>query len=81
MSNRNITLMDVLGLHPFDPKSDIPRDVGFGGVSTEYTRTMPMGGAGANVPSIWWDKTGNPYVLPDDDAPRAMAEEVQQKTG
>lgn len=61
--------MDKKKLIPFDPRIHTPKDVGFGGPSTEYLATdmHPQGGA-FNYPSIWWDADGNPVLLEGDQA-------------
>jgi hypothetical protein len=52
------------GLVPFDKDIHTPRDVGFGGPSTEYTMTVDApDGQVAVIPSIWWDTNGEPVVL------------------
>lgn len=62
-----------LGLHPFDPSRDKPRDVGLGGPSTEYLSTSEDNlGLAFNHPQIWWDNHGNPHMM-SGDAGREMA--------
>lgn len=55
---------DIFGLRPFQPGRDTPRDVGYGGPSTEYLATdVDPYGAAINYPTIWWDMYGNPVTL------------------
>lgn len=72
--------VNALGLAPFDPARNVPRDVGLGGPSTEYLATAPMFGGIVNYPTIWWDEAGNPVLL-DGDAAWSMAHDYQQATG
>ena len=49
---------------PFDPSIHEPKDIGLGGPSTEYLVTIDSpDGQVMVVPSIWWDKEGNPTFL------------------
>jgi len=68
-------------LRPFDPAKDKPKDVGFGGPSTEYLATAksPDGGAW-NYPQIWWTPDGKPIVL-EGDAAWNEAQRYEGKTG
>lgn len=51
-------------LSPFDSKTMTPKDVGFGGPSTEYLATeYDSNGKPVNVPLIWWDHEGNPHKM------------------
>jgi hypothetical protein len=69
------------GLVPFDKDIHTPRDVGFGGPSTEYTMTVDApDGQVAVIPSIWWDTNGEPVVLDQRDAERRSFE-YEQETG
>jgi hypothetical protein len=69
------------GLVPFDKDIHTPRDVGFGGPSTEYTMTVDApDGQVAVIPSIWWDTNGEPVVLDQRDAERRSFE-YEQQTG
>lgn len=52
--------MAGVGLHPFDPAINKPRQNPDGTVSTEVTRTVQIGGQWTNVPSIWWSDDNNP---------------------
>ena len=69
------------GLEPFDPEKHKPRDIGKGGPSTELTLTEDAPGGGVwNIPSIWWDRDGNPAEVSRQDAHR-LAVEYEEKTG
>lgn len=69
------------GLAPFDPAVNQPRDLGFGGPSTEFTATAESpDGQIMNYPTIWWDKAGNPHLLQGDDA-WDMAASYEANTG
>jgi len=51
---------------PFNPSIHEPKDIGLGGPSTEYLVTIDSpDGQVMVVPSIWWDKEGNPTFLGD----------------
>jgi hypothetical protein len=69
-------------LEPFDPNKHQPRDVGLGGLSTEYTVTQdsPDGNVWV-VPSIWWDQNGDPVVLKDEQQINQLAKQYEQSTG
>lgn len=69
------------GLEPFDNSKHMPRDIGLGGPSTEYTASeYDAEGRPMTFPTIWWDKSGNPHKLPPRDA-LSMAEEYESATG
>ena len=69
------------GLVPFDKDLHTPRDVGLGGLSSEYTMTVDApDGQVAVIPSIWWDADGEPVVLDQRDAERRSFE-YEQQTG
>lgn len=60
---------DKFGLAPFDPTVNTPRDMGLGGVSTEYTSTdLDQSGRPMNYPQIWWDKQREPHMLSPEQA-------------
>jgi hypothetical protein len=60
---------DRFGLAPYDPRKNVPRDIGLGGPSTEFLATeYDPSGQVMNYPSIWWDKQGNPHLLEPDAA-------------
>ncbi|AUQ95942.1 hypothetical protein PhaeoP66_03200 [Phaeobacter inhibens] len=63
------SLFMPVGLRPYDPDAHAPRDLGFGGQSTEYltTNDAPDGGAW-NIPQVWWTGAGAPVVLGPDQA-------------
>ena len=69
-------------LVPFDRFRHIARDVGFGRPSTEITRTFSTeDGFLVNVPSLWFDKHGNPQLL---DTPKDVletAKKYEKQTG
>lgn len=67
---------------PFDPSKHTPKDVGLGGPSTEYliTENAPDGGFW-NIPSIWWDKKGNPTHIKDREQALALARHYEETTG
>ena len=69
------------GPRPFDPATNVPRDNGDGSVSTELTVTndAPDGGYW-NIPTLWWDKSGQPVEMPDVEAQK-MALQYEQATG
>jgi hypothetical protein len=70
------------GLVPFDKDIHTPRDVGFGGPSTEYTMTVDApDGQVAVIPSIWWDTNGEPVVLQDQREAERQSFEYEQQTG
>lgn len=56
------------GMQPFNPETDRPQDVGFGGPSTEYLAGAedPYGNQ-FNYPQIWW-QDGKPVLLDPDAA-------------
>ncbi len=59
--------VDQFGLKPFDPSVNVPKDVGLGGPSTEYTATdYDPNGVPFNYPQIWWDRDGTPYLIQGD---------------
>jgi hypothetical protein len=65
---------------PFDREVDTPRDLGFGGLSTEMAITEDAPGGGAwNIPTIWW-KGGEPTVFSREDAAR-LARLHEMSTG
>lgn len=69
------------GLHPFNPETDTPKDVGLGGVSTEYLITVPTGDGGwMNIPSIWWNSQGSPMLM-DEETSSGLARKYEEKTG
>jgi hypothetical protein len=69
------------GLLPFDKDIHTSRDVGLGGLSSEYTMTVDApDGQVAVIPSIWWDTNGEPVVLDQRDAERRSFE-YEQETG
>lgn len=54
------------GLRPYDGAQDVPRDVGLGGLSTEYLATNDAPGGGFwNVPQVWWTSGGPVVVSPE----------------
>jgi hypothetical protein len=67
--------------HPFDPRRDTPRDVGFGGPSTEYLMTERAPDFGYwNIPQIWWTPSGQPVVVEPWQA-NALAIEYEAASG
>lgn len=81
-------------LIPFDPSIHKPKDIGFGGPSTEFLVTIDSpDGQVMVVPSIWWDEEGNPQLLGDiekiknnewgidEDAVRNMVKDYEKETG
>ncbi len=68
-------------LVPFNPDIHTPKDVGLGGPSTEFliTEEAPDGGFW-NIPSIWWDSSGDPQILPAEEA-QARALAFEELTG
>lgn len=68
-------------LHPFDPATNQPRDIGLGGPSTEYLGTATDAyGQPYNFPTIWWDDQGNPHLLDQSNA-LAFMDEYEALTG
>lgn len=68
-------------LVPFNPDIHTPKDVGLGGPSTEFLITEEAPGGGFwNIPSIWWDSSGNPQILPAEQA-QARALAFEELTG
>lgn len=68
------------GPQPFNPRTDVPTDVGLGGPSTEYLMGTqdPMGNE-VNYPQIWW-QGGQPTLLnPDQAYDRSV--QYEQATG
>ena len=56
-------------VEPFNPKKHEPKDVGFGGPSTEYLITVDSPDGGVMViPSIWWDSKGEPILVEQKEA-------------
>lgn len=68
MADALASLFMPAGLRPFDNRVDTPRDMGLGGLSTEYlaTNDAPDGGYW-NIPQIWWNGAG-PVYLPHETA-------------
>ena len=63
------------GLAPYDRSKNKPVDMGLGGLSTEYLATeYDANGNPFNVPQMWFDKNGNPVLLPNEDAIAQAAE-------
>jgi hypothetical protein len=70
------------GLVPFDKDIHTSRDVGLGGLSSEYTMTVDApDGQVAVIPSIWWDTNGEPVVLQDQREAERQSFEYEQQTG
>ena len=66
-------------LVPFDPSIHTPQDVGFGGPSTEVTITVDMpDGTISVIPSVWWDKDGNPTLVENQDKAVELAQEYEK---
>ena len=66
-------------LVPFDPNIHTPQDVGFGGPSTEVTITVDMpDGTISVIPSVWWDKDGNPTLVENQDKAVELAQEYEK---
>ena len=67
---------------PFNPAKHQPADVGLGGMSTEYlvTQDAPDGSVWV-IPSIWWDKNGNPMLVEDQEQIQRLAQEYETATG
>jgi hypothetical protein len=60
---------EQFGLHPFDPRSDKPQDMGLGGISTEYISTdTDQQGNMLNYPTIWYSKDGTANLLSPQEA-------------
>ena len=71
----------MLELEPFDPSKHQPKDVGFGGESTEYLASeYDPEGVPFNFPQVWWDIGGNPHVLTQEQA-YEKAIQYEMKTG
>lgn len=72
-----------IGLRPFDPARDVPRDNGDGTFSTEVTRTVQMpNGEWTNVPSLWWGENGaRDFGTMGDDQLAQFAARYEQQTG
>ena len=58
------SLRDMLGLAPYDPKTNKPISLPGGEYATEYTATSQLpDGSWVVHPQIWWDAEGNPHWL------------------
>lgn len=69
-------LLKNLGIAPYDPQVDSPRDVGLGGESTEYlANNVDEYGMEMLFPTIWW-REGNPVVL-DSNAAQQIATDYE----
>lgn len=67
-------LLKNLGIAPYDPKTDRPKDVGLGGESTEYlANSADEYGMEMLYPTIWW-RDGKPVVLSSDASQRIAAD-------
>ena len=69
-------------LEPFNPSKHKPKDVGLGGLSTEYlvTQDAPDGSVWV-IPSIWWDQNGEPMLIKDQAQIQRLAQEYEAATG
>jgi hypothetical protein len=67
---------------PFNPSKHKPKDVGLGGLSTEYlvTQDAPDGSVWV-IPSIWWDQSGEPMLIEDQEQIQKLAQEYEAATG
>lgn len=73
-------LSGILGLEPFDPSRHEPQDLGLGGLSTEYLETgYDDDGRVINYPTVWFDREGKAYFLPQ--AARSLALDYEAVTG
>ena len=58
---------------PYDPDVNQPKDVGLGGLSTEYTASeIEPSGQAVNYPQIWWTPQGEPVLMEGDPAYNMM---------
>jgi hypothetical protein len=75
-------VVSVPMLEPFNPNKHQPRDVGLGGLSTEYlvTQDAPDGSVWV-IPSIWWDQNGEPMLIEDQEQIQRLAQEYEAATG
>lgn len=72
-----LMLLKNLGIAPYDPATDQPRDVGLGGPSTEYlANNSDQYGMEMLYPTIWW-RDGNPLLLDSSDA-QGIAEDYER---
>jgi len=68
-----------MGLEPFDPKKHKPKDIGKGGLTTEYLITeYDSDGQVWNIPSVWWDDEGNPLEMKPELAQQLAADHEKQ---
>jgi hypothetical protein len=66
-------------LIPFDNNIHKPRDVGLGGLSSEYTATVDgPNGEVMVIPTIWWDEKGEPKLFENVEEARALALEYEK---
>ena len=55
-----------LPVRPYDPAIDRPKDMGFGGPSTELLQSnMTSQGDFVNIPSLWFMGSQGPFIAPD----------------
>jgi hypothetical protein len=66
-------------LIPFDSRIHKPRDLGLGGLSTEYTATVDSPeGEVMIIPTIWWDEKGEPTLFKNIEEAMATALEYEK---
>lgn len=71
-----------MGLEPFDPQKHTPKDIGKGGLTTEYLRTeYAPDGSVWNIPSVWWDDEGNPLEITDPKMLVELADTYERHSG
>ena len=59
--------MFQIGLSPFDPTKNHPVQLPGGNIATEYSATSQApDGTWIVHPQIWWDQSGNPVWMPDE---------------
>lgn len=69
--------------HPFDASKDKPRNNVDGSYSTEITRTVRIGDGWVNVPSLWWNDSGEILDLGavNDDMLANIATQYESQSG
>lgn len=68
-----------LPIRPYDTSSDVPRDIGLGGPSTEVLGTYDTpAGDFANVPQLWYLGNHGPFMVED---PIPFAHDYEVATG
>ena len=70
---------------PFDPRIHESADLGLGGQSTEYIGTFPDPSYPEtqrqwNIPTIWWDDSGNPRQM-DNQVSNYLARMYEETSG